>query len=480
MGRPLTPTKLTRVTAYSGLSGAKDGLTRRDVLIGAAGTLSLAWVGCGDGQDGDSGPMASSEGGEIGDGSADGSGPDGREIDAEETETAVTEDGGAEPGALVATEQPTFMPVTPPGAVIGSVWSITDGSVTGGTSPYTKTRRILRSGEPQAFGTFTSYTIVDADAGHSLEAEVLYVDSSNPAKSLLLRATGVAVIPGGNVSVVGPDTFLDALIASTQSAEAHTLVCKPGDYPRIFIANGLVKPGARTTILAQDRNAPPTWRDTEFIVDGMRNFTFDGIHFVNTRVDALGFPDAGDPAFMLNDCQDITIRNCTFNGWHRSFTSRRSVNLVVEWNKFTRWGMDTCRLFGRHQNLIIRNNLWIDPWIDWERATSDDPNRHPDCISIQIGADTDRGCIDVLIEQNDITTGNGYCQGIFVANANVVAGDSFDTYKHQNVTIQDNITTTRHTNAIFMAGIDGVLCQRNIVREFPVVGEPVWTGLAAS
>ena len=97
---------------------------------------------------------------------------------------------------MTATTAPTLAAAPAPGTALGSVWNIAGGAFAGGVAPIVTERRFLRDGAPiAAFGAATAYTIVAADQGKTITAQVRRTDSAVPPQVLTVDATGAAVIP---------------------------------------------------------------------------------------------------------------------------------------------------------------------------------------------------------------------------------------------------------------------------------------------
>ncbi|MBA3324855.1 MAG: right-handed parallel beta-helix repeat-containing protein [Rhodobacteraceae bacterium] len=263
------------------------------------------------------------------------------------------------------------------------------------------------------------------------------------------------------------------MIDSTASTAARTIRCLPGDYAGLNRGAALTKPGARTTVIAANRNQGGAAR-TRFLnvlsdMARLSGFTFDGLVFESTAKDALGYPHADSKAINWTDAANITLRNCTFKGHHRCVAIHRSDNLTVEWNEFTRIGMDSLSCFDTHTNLKIHNNHFHDLDVDASRATSDAPNRHPDGASCQ-------GTSSRNIEWigNSFFGPNAYWQGIFCANSTIVGGGDFNANAHDGVTIRKNWIVSRHSNGLFIAGARGVVCEDNVLRTLNTAPARPW------
>ena len=186
---------------------------------------------------------------------------------------------------MTVTTAPTFTAAVAPGTAPGSVWNIAGGVYAGGVVPIVTERRFLRDGAAiGAYGAATAYTVVAADQGKTITAQVRRTDSAVPPQVLTSTATGVAVIPSApaaDFTVAKTAQLLAAMIDSTNTTAARTIIMEPGNDTALIRAAKLTKPGARTTIRARNRNAGNAVRSrflnadaSAFSLDG---FTFDGI-----------------------------------------------------------------------------------------------------------------------------------------------------------------------------------------------------------
>ena len=92
---------------------------------------------------------------------------------------------------MTATTAPTLAAAVAPGTALGSVWNIAGGAFAGGVAPIVTERRFLRDGaQIAAFGAATAYTIVAADQGKTITAQVRRTDSSVPPQVLTVDVAG--------------------------------------------------------------------------------------------------------------------------------------------------------------------------------------------------------------------------------------------------------------------------------------------------
>ena len=100
---------------------------------------------------------------------------------------------------MTATAAPTLAAAVAPGTALGSVWNIAGGDLRRRGGPVVTERRFLRDGAAiAAFGAATAYTVVAADQGKTITAQVRRTDSAVPPQVLTMDVAGSAVIPGGD------------------------------------------------------------------------------------------------------------------------------------------------------------------------------------------------------------------------------------------------------------------------------------------
>lgn len=264
------------------------------------------------------------------------------------------------------------------------------------------------------------------------------------------------------------------LLARMRSAQpGQVIACRGGAYAALEQDN-LRNAGAQIVVRALDRNDPPIF--PRIRMNGIRGFVFDGLSLRNTVMDQAfpDFPATRAFGFRADSCQNLTLRNCVFDSYHVGLVSTiGSQNLTIEWCHFTRGGMDSLRAFGGHRNLVIRNNRFDAPNVDATRSGDDD--RHPDFIQFAVNGNQDPG-VEVLVENNELTTFNGYHQAIFVKNARVVEdGADFATVGFRNIVIRGNWIRSRHVHGIALGGVNDMLVEGNLIQLLDIGHMQVWT-----
>lgn len=378
--------------------------------------------------------------------------------------------------AMAPNPLPNFSPAVPPGTEIGSVWNVGGAIWAGGVGPFTLERRFLR--DSVAFTNYdaaaSSYTIATADLGKTITAQVRRSDSGTPQQVVEVMATGSAVIPAAPTA---DDTFVATgpeLLAAINSLKTQTgakRIVITGENLAGITLPQTIKAGLPLTITTATRvstNANnPTFRNGNQILaqNGLRNVIFDGLSFLNTTNDGLGFPgDPGPPVFG-QDFIDVTFRNCRVDRYYRGINITRSTNLKYEWCDFLRTGMDDLRHFDRHNGLRVLNCFFGPPAADPVRAPQNDPSRHVDAMPIQVSSPNQRGSNDVLVQGNTFLGYDGYRQSIFIANAEVSTLAQYNDVnkRHNNVTISFNYITSRFVNTIFCRAVNNVLIEENVI-----------------
>jgi hypothetical protein len=222
----------------------------------------------------------------------------------------------------------------------------------------------------------------------------------------------------------------------------------------------------RVTILAANRNEGANDRcrflNAFWSWTTVNGFTIDGFHFQGTLKDAFGYPATNCKAFELKaGCKNITIRNCTFDGFDRTSSASgndNNVNIKIEWCEYTGIGRDCFSSFtDGAKGIYFYNNYAHDQDIDPARATAGD--RHPDTFSVQGNRNVDIECLRNLF----LLPAGTYCQGVFVSNPKAVAGGG-TALNNTGVTIADNTILSHHTNNLFCTGSFDVLIERNQCR----------------
>ena len=324
-------------------------------------------------------------------------------------------------------------------------------------------------------------------------------DSAVPPQVLTVNTTGAAVIPAAptfapDFTVNTTAQLLTAMVTAAGQAGPKVIACNPGNYAALTRTNALVKVGKaanganlanRVTVISADRNNPATWRDASWSLQNLDGFTFDGLRFLGTTDDGLGFARLGVQAVNCQNLSNVTFRNCAWDGWCDNLAVTRSVNLTIEWNDMKGAGRDSVRLFDRHQNLLVQHNDFDGfrangaPGVDYSRSQSDDPNRHADFLSIQISTAAARGGIGIRVLNNKFRSGNGYHQGFFCANSMLQGGADFDTYKTTGLVCAGNWFEMCHVNCLFISGCEEFVCENNLVRRIPAPAGGFWDATAA-
>jgi hypothetical protein len=261
---------------------------------------------------------------------------------------------------------------------------------------------------------------------------------------------------------------VELLSAMQNSTGGDTIVCSPGDYVQLRASD--ISKTSKVVILAADRFNPPRFTDNpSLILTRLSNFSIEGLFFDGTgHVDSYGYP-AGT-AIKYGFLTDVTFRNCTLDFWHIgvSYISDPGVintNILFEYNKFSRRGMDCFRIYRPHNGLTIRYNLFENDYIDVSRSKAAD--RHPDIVQFATGGKI-VGSKNVVIEYNKCVLLDSYSHCFFLWNDRINRdGEKDDSIYHYSITVQGNDIIAPHVNAIAFGGCRGVNCNGNRIRISP-------------
>lgn len=292
-------------------------------------------------------------------------------------------------------------------------------------------------------------------------------------KNVLMAMLLLALVPtaSGNQAIYVSNTA--ELLSAMQNAHGgDEILCRPGIYTALQATQ--IRKTGRVIIRAADRNHPPVFREhNSFILRELENFTFDGIHFDgSTLKDDFGYPKGR--AIRYAYCKNITFRNCLFDFWHIGIDQvnekgNLNENIVMEYNRFTRRGMDAIRAFHPHVGLSIRNNVFDNDYIDTTRSRQSD--RHPDCIQFAANEPWSLASKDVVIENNQFDIADLYSHCMFLMSGAVIKKPTQTApaqgYYFERILIRNNDIVAAHVNAIAVGGMHGVTIEGNRLRKTP-------------
>ncbi len=261
------------------------------------------------------------------------------------------------------------------------------------------------------------------------------------------------------------------LNAMTNSAGGDLILCQPGVYDALEVNN--VHKSEMVVVRAADRNNPPVFASHNgLLLRRVTNFTFDGFLFDGSSLtDAFGYPSSR--AIRYGFLTDVVFRNCTFDFWHIGIETlnepnNRNVDIVIEYNRFTRRGMDAIRIFRPHDGLTIRNNVVENDYIDETR--SPESARHPDAIQFANADPGNHASVNVLIESNRFDLSDTYTHCMFIVPNSMTGGNYVepgDDYYFDYFTIRNNDIIAPHVNAIGIGGTRNLLIAGNRFRKTP-------------
>ncbi len=230
---------------------------------------------------------------------------------------------------------------------------------------------------------------------------------------------------------------------------------------------------------------------TTAAVTGVTNLAIEDVTFDYTY-------KAGDPTslrpFSFSSCQDLTIRDCTFDGDNASKTGstaadgygnaiglsvRGSDDILIEGNEFFDFykglnvfessdaiirGNEVYSLRSDGMNFSQMDGIVIEDNYIHDFRASPTSTDHPDMIQFWTTGTTQPSS-DIIIRDNVLDIGNGtWAQSIFMGNELVSSGQaSFAAMAYQNVLIENNTITNAHKWGINVGEAAGVTIQGNTV-----------------
>lgn len=265
----------------------------------------------------------------------------------------------------------------------------------------------------------------------------------------------------------------ELLQAMQQAQGGDTIGCAPGDYTQLVADN--IHKTSMVTIMATDRNNPPRFIPSPYYcleLKRLTNFTFDGFFFDGSEMkDEFGYPHKNGIAVRYGYSRNLVFRNCTFDFWHIGidpFNGENNVNYdcIIEYNKFTRRGMDCMRFFRKQVGLIIRNNVSTNDYIDVSRSHESD--RHPDIIQFAAVHPYQPASIDVVIESNKFMLADLYSHVMYIISEAVCKkGITDEDWYPKNFIIRNNDFMSAHVNSIAIGGHKNALIEGNKIHKTP-------------
>lgn len=189
-----------------------------------------------------------------------------------------------------------------------------------------------------------------------------------------------------------------------------------------------------------------------FYSEDVANITVDGLRIVGNQVDGGGLITgwAADFRGLNSPVDDITIKNSYFEGFDNGIRLLIGSRFTMDNVEMTALAADAIDPTGVKTGTIKRVYAH-----DWQAPR---PGAHIDFIQFLRHNNTG-GCDDFLIDQCICDQGNGFFQqGVWGGVDGFDVGNNF--YRHQNITIQDSIFITGHSNGIGISGCDGLTIRR--------------------
>ncbi|OED49403.1 hypothetical protein AB838_06935 [Rhodobacteraceae bacterium (ex Bugula neritina AB1)] len=186
----------------------------------------------------------------------------------------------------------------------------------------------------------------------------------------------------------------------------------------------------------------------------IRNSTFDGdvASGVSEEADGFGY----GIGLTIRGCNGTTIENNEIFGFHRGMTMGNGDDAVVRGNEVHSIRSDGLN-FSQMQGVLIEDNYIHD--FENSEASAD----HSDMIQFWTNNAT-RPTTDVIIRNNTLDIGDGdSTQSIFMRNDLVDRGFAGTEMYYQNVLIEGNVITNAHAHGISVGEANGLIIRNNSV-----------------
>lgn len=273
------------------------------------------------------------------------------------------------------------------------------------------------------------------------------------------------------MAVINVSPSDDLAQAMLDASQGDHLALAGGNWPAFSRQSPIVKNGggagfagfgANVTLRPADRNNPPVWNTGRFDVKGLQGFTFDGLWFHGTAVEAtiggVQYPDLRE-ALRFYDCKNIKLVNCSIK-FHLSQLRVTNCDFFeIARNRFWQTGIDAMMFYNSSRDIWIHHNVINDTRTDASRRNEAD--RHADVMQFrtgtsQVGSNPFRR---VVVEDNYADRTSAVSQGVFTNNQGGIMGiGSVDMIVRRNSFILDN------SLAIAVSGQQNVLVTGNRLR----------------
>ena len=278
--------------------------------------------------------------------------------------------------------------------------------------------------------------------------------------------------------------------ALAQAKGGETIKLAAGEYGKLALtdASGFrVAFPANVTITSADPMNPARFTGME--LKNASNITLDGVVFDYTA-------KPGDPlytaAFKVSGGDDVTIRNCTFdgdvarglsaedNGYGTGIglTIQDTRNVTVEGNEISGFyrgltvfdttgatvrGNDVHDIRSDGMNFAQVHDVTIEGNYIHDFRTAEASGDHPDMIQFWTASTTEPST-DIVIRGNVLDVGTGtWTQSIFMGNELASRGEAGTEMYYRNVTIEDNVIVNGQAHGITVGEADGVIIRHNSV-----------------
>lgn len=198
-----------------------------------------------------------------------------------------------------------------------------------------------------------------------------------------------------------------ATTVATTSAQILSQLIAAGPNDIILVAPGTYSSVTRQTLLvktnvvirAQNIDNRPLIQDSGFRFNFVKGVTIDNIQFRGTAIEStkngVQYPASNGP--RIDDCEDITFINCSFDFYYRIAQHNRNRNVRYLRCEFTRCGLDPISAYVTQRGFEVSYCVFKDDRID--RSRQKEGPRHPDPIQFACN-NRDAPSEDVTISYN--------------------------------------------------------------------------------
>lgn len=258
-------------------------------------------------------------------------------------------------------------------------------------------------------------------------------------KAQLWAATQAA--KGGEVFRLAPGVWSGVLIRDVRGV---TIVGQPG----AVLTDINIQGGGDLTLQDIECAVAPGGSGDPLKVSKVEGLTLRGLDIHGAGDDPLGWASA----MTIRNCQGVVVENCRWDRLANAVQYLDNVGVRFSRNRFTNIRMDGIRGGGNSHVLIEANRFADFRPMTGRPGIGDD---HGDAIQIWT-SNTTASAEEIVVRDNIVVQGEGgRVQGIFVTMQT--------SHRYKAVEVTDNLVIGGLTNAITVAGADGVLIARNTV-----------------